>query len=140
VAEEGIPSIGELYERILERAPLANPGFEARANMAAVKRAGRIHDYLKERAERRRIKGRAISLVKALAPIAQHPDLYVYPNYAAFYDPDSDILYMNVYPACPVNWAGTTYRFAKQPGMKYDRSWMPYGIDGQPRVSSDGRV
>jgi hypothetical protein len=138
--ERRIPPISELYEKILERSSLPLPGFEAKANMAAIRRAGRIHDYLKERAERQKTRDRALGLEKDLAPLFQHPDLYVYFSHMGFYDPDSDIAYVNVYPRCPVNWASTAYRFAKQPGMKYDRRMMPYGVDGQPRVSSDGRV
>lgn len=58
----------------------------------------------------------------------------------AGYDPEIETIYIEVIPRCPVNWARTAHHYAKHDGMVYDRDWGPYGIDGQPRVSSGGLV
>jgi hypothetical protein len=73
-----------------------------------------------------------------LSPFGQHGDVIITPDWRNIYNPKTDTFRMIVIPRCAVNWAETAYKFAKQPGMKYDREREPYGIDGQPRVSSSG--
>lgn len=78
-----------------------------------------------------------LELLKSLYPLTQHSDLYVYP---AGYDPESETIYIELIPRVPVHWSKVAYQYGRDKSMTYDREWEPYGIDGQPRVSSDGLV
>jgi len=83
------------------------------------------------------IEEKVIGLLDELIPLTQHSDLTLY-HYG--YSPSRSTLYLEILPRSSSNWASTAYRFANQPNMKYDRDASVYGIDGQPRVSSDGNV
>jgi hypothetical protein len=80
---------------------------------------------------------RARQILNELVPLTYHSDIFVYPRY---FDHETETLYMEILPCSSPRWAQTAYSFAKQPGMKYDRSTEVYYIDGQPRVSYDGLV
>jgi hypothetical protein len=75
--ERRIPSITELYEKILKRSPLPLPGFEAKVTAKAVKRAGGIHDYPKFRAYRGAIAAQRMYMIGYEAStLGQHLDIY----------------------------------------------------------------
>lgn len=76
-------------------------------------------------------------LLDELAPLSYHSDINVGPH---AYDPKTDTIYMNANVRLPGKWAKIAYEFGNHDGMKYDRGFRFYGIDGQPRVSSDGLV
>ena len=76
-------------------------------------------------------------LMDELAPISGHSDIYVSPH---AYDPKSDTVYLNAAVRPPVKWADAAYKISKDNDFKYDRDFKVYGLDGQPRVSSDGLV
>ena len=76
-------------------------------------------------------------LLSSLYPMAMHNDLEIYPR---GYDVEADVLYLDVMAASFPMWADVAYEFANHEGMKYDRNYDVYGIDGQPRVSYSGLV
>ena len=75
-------------------------------------------------------------LFDEVSPLAYHSDLIIEPH---AYLPDIDTLHIDVIPRSPAKWAKTAYEFGSQ-GMKYDRSFRIFGIDGQPRVDFSGMV
>ena len=83
------------------------------------------------------IQARINWLLDELAPLSYHSDILISPH---AYIPESDTIYLNVVPKSPAKWAETAYSFCQDNDFKYDRSHRLYGIDGQPRVSSDGFV
>lgn len=80
---------------------------------------------------------RAIKLGWQVVPLSYHDDLYVIPH---SYDYINDILNIDVMPKSAPKWAETAYQFAKHGNMKFDKRYQPYGVDGQPRVATNGVV
>ena len=80
---------------------------------------------------------RVLLLVNAAYPLSQHNDFHASPF---SYDPQDDVLYLDIIPRPRSRWADVAYGFSQHEGMKYDRDTSIYGIDGQPRVSYSGLV
>ena len=76
-------------------------------------------------------------LLDELKPVSEHEDYGASPS---IYTPDTDIIYLDIMPYAPSEWADIAFEFAHKDGMKYDRDSSAYGIDGQPRVSFSGLV
>lgn len=52
MSPDEVPSVEQLYETILDRSPLALPGFEKAVSDMVLDRANKIHSYLLDRADR----------------------------------------------------------------------------------------